>query len=656
MAHGEATLRPFTKRDAKDARQYYQHLTAIINRLLNRIMQGLDHDAQAAFKPSVFHTIHALHAFFHGRDLAKKDIVVAHKFVTPYFDYIGHEDNAAKFMDRRLDALLEAEYAAGRRFIDIKRADGETLLFTWYKAHPLLDAAEALYFKARQLPNYWKCAAAAVTDEMLDEAIASLPVCERPAPASKPVLRMACGHPAESGQCDGCEPETLCKHPSGSGLCDECEPWEAADLKAEAVVKGMWTKVMSAAERVLVKEFDNGGDPELAAARHAAKIIEIGKHIKQKLARERLRDVMRPASRESAPPPSVGPALAEVIQHPSSWDRGTGETGKDSVPLSGGGPEEACLDINVYPPDGNPNENGASEPDNLTYALSYAAAGYAVFPVHTPHPETGGCSCAGGGPCKAKSGPKPGKHPRTMKGVKDATRDEATIRKWWRWWPDANIGLATGAPSGVDALDIDPAHGGSESIAALIEKYGDLPETSGALTGGGGYHDLFRYDPARPFKNSVSDLGKGLDVKTTGGYIIVAPSLHVSGKRYEWRDLKSIPPWPEWLVELMTKQPDRKPYVPREGAAGEFNPDGPPIEGGSRNRKMYEIGCALWGRAVCANDVEDLYDKLMQIYPRCEVIPDKPFEPEEVRAIAESIAGNSEWYGTTAQPGKEEAA
>jgi hypothetical protein len=632
----QASPKPFTKQDATAARCSYQHLAAVINRLLNRIMQGLDHDAQAAFKPSVFHTVHALHGFFHGRNLTKKDVVVAHKFVTPYFDYTGHEDNAAKFMDRRLDALLEAEYAAGRRFIDIQRADGETLLFTWYKSHPLLDAAEELYLKARQKSDYWKCAAAAVTDAMLDEAIASLPVCERPAPAAKPELETECGHPAGSGECDG------------------CEQWEAAETMKGRVLKGRWTKVHNNVIQLLTDEFDAGTDPELVAAREAAKIIKAGKDIKIRLARERLRSAMALRSVEEIDDDAPARS-AEVIHHPSSRRRDTGETGKDSVPSGGGGSEESCLDINVYPPGENPNKNEPFEPDMLTYALSYAAAGYAVFPVHTPS-ETGGCSCAAGGPCKAKGGPKPGKHPRTMNGVKDGTRDEATIRKWWGWWPDSNIGLATGAPSGADALDIDPAHGGSESVAELIENYGDLPVTSEAETGGGGYHILFKHDPARTFKNSVSVLGKGLDVKTTGGYIIVAPSLHTSGKRYGWRSLVEIAPWPEWLVELMTKQPERKPYAPRDGATADFNPDGPPITGGSRNRKMFEIGCALWAQAVSANDIEDLYDKLMQIYPRCEVIPEKPFESEEVRAIAESI-GRLYDYGTSAQEpsGKEEA-
>lgn len=192
------------------------------------------------------------------------------------------------------------------------------------------------------------------------------------------------------------------------------------------------------AREILEAEFDADGDPELIAAREAAKIIKAGKDLKMKLARERLRSVMSVRSPDeiadghsSRPRPEpVEETLAEVIQHPSSRGTGTRETGKDSVPSGGGGSETPTLDINVYPPDENLNVNVGSEPDNLTYALSYAAAGYAVFPCHTPS-ESSGCSCAHGGPCKAKGRPKPSKHPRTLRGVKDATKDPEKIRYRW---------------------------------------------------------------------------------------------------------------------------------------------------------------------------------------------------------------------------------
>jgi Bifunctional DNA primase/polymerase, N-terminal len=55
-------------------------------------------------------------------------------------------------------------------------------------------------------------------------------------------------------------------------------------------------------------------------------------------------------------------------------------------------------------------------------------------------------------------------------------------------------------------------------------KHGRPPETAEQLPGGGGRHIFFR-DPGVPVP---SELAQGIDVKSSGGYIIVAPSIHLS--------------------------------------------------------------------------------------------------------------------------------
>ena len=105
----------------------------------------------------------------------------------------------------------------------------------------------------------------------------------------------------------------------------------------------------------------------------------------------------------------------------------------------------------------------SSSPSRLQAALSYARLGWAVLPLHTA--INGLCSC-GRANCSS-----PGKHPRTAHGVKDATTNEATIREWWQQRPDANIGIATGAVSGLVVLDVDPRHGGQESLQQLIDAH-----------------------------------------------------------------------------------------------------------------------------------------------------------------------------------------
>ncbi len=108
-------------------------------------------------------------------------------------------------------------------------------------------------------------------------------------------------------------------------------------------------------------------------------------------------------------------------------------------------------------------------------ALAYAARGWHVFPCHSA--RAGRCSC-GAPACQ-----HPGKHPRTLHGLKDATTDPALITRWWQQWPDANVAVATGAVSGLVALDEDPRHGGDVSLDLLTHEHGPLPETVEALTG-----------------------------------------------------------------------------------------------------------------------------------------------------------------------------
>jgi hypothetical protein len=162
----------------------------------------------------------------------------------------------------------------------------------------------------------------------------------------------------------------------------------------------------------------------------------------------------------------------------------------------------------------------------LEAALAYAKRGWPVFPCHSI--VNGKCTC-GKPDCSS-----PGKHPRTKNGFKDATTDEATIREWWRKWPNANIGIATGSESGLFVLDIDPEHGGEQSLQQLKDKYGPLPETARVRTGSGGWHYYFRYPAGLRLPNSSSKLGPGIDTRGDGGYVIAPPSLHVSGRRYEW--------------------------------------------------------------------------------------------------------------------------
>lgn len=179
----------------------------------------------------------------------------------------------------------------------------------------------------------------------------------------------------------------------------------------------------------------------------------------------------------------------------------------------------------------------------------YGRKGYAIFPVHSMTPE--GCSC-GRPDCET-----PGKHPLIIRWPDSASRSRDIIRWWWRRWPEANIGLVTGAVSGTVVLDVDPRHGGTITLEELEAKFGDLPSTVEAETGSGGKHILFRH-PGTRISNSAGLLGPGLDVRGDGGYIVAPPSLHACGRRYSW-DPNRHPahiepaPLPEWLLEKIAQ-------------------------------------------------------------------------------------------------------
>ena len=76
-------------------------------------------------------------------------------------------------------------------------------------------------------------------------------------------------------------------------------------------------------------------------------------------------------------------------------------------------------------------------------ALDYAKSGFRVLPLYSI--KNGKCTCG-------KNHPRPGKHPRTLRGWKDATTDLDTVRRWWEKWPNANIGMVTGE---LVVLDVD---------------------------------------------------------------------------------------------------------------------------------------------------------------------------------------------------------
>ena len=54
-------------------------------------------------------------------------------------------------------------------------------------------------------------------------------------------------------------------------------------------------------------------------------------------------------------------------------------------------------------------------------------------------------------------------------------------------------------------------------------------------------------------RGSAGKLGEGLDIRGAGGYVIVPPSVHETGRTYRWADPEqSIADAPSWLLDLLS--------------------------------------------------------------------------------------------------------
>ena len=261
----------------------------------------------------------------------------------------------------------------------------------------------------------------------------------------------------------------------------------------------------------------------------------------------------------------------------------------------------------------------------LDEALRYAAAGIPVFPLHWVK-QDGNCSCRQGAMCTAK-----GKHPRIKNWNEKATTDAAKIKEWWSKAPSANIGIPMGEKSGLVALDVDTRHGGEGSLAMLMDEFEILPDTITATTGGGGKHYIFKYTEELCLKNVVG-FRDGLDIRTQGGMIVAAPSVHHSGKQYTWDNGKSpfdmqAADMPAWLVEEIRKVGTK--FTVRKKAA-----DPAPrkkISEGGRNNHLTSLAGALRRKGIGEEGIiatlrAENRDRL-----------DPPLDDETVVAIAKSI-------------------
>lgn len=264
----------------------------------------------------------------------------------------------------------------------------------------------------------------------------------------------------------------------------------------------------------------------------------------------------------------------------------------------------------------------------------YTAYGWQILLVHGIH--DGVCTC-GKPDCKDA-----GKHPVASNGIESATDDADWLISILGTNPHYNLAVAMGRRSGLIDLDTDSA-----SAISDAQKKGGVKDTLSFDSGRdeGGRHFLFAYPTIRDdqvVRNGV-EIAKDMDVRADGGYAVVPPSCHLSGRQYRWvnpPELFDLQPLPSWLL-------DRLVFGSTDRTTVEQN-DEPVVEGG-RNVYLFKKGCKLWGDSLSYDAIRGALHG--ENRARCQ----PPLTEEEVDQIVTSIVEHYD-QGATGQSAEEQLA
>ena len=248
----------------------------------------------------------------------------------------------------------------------------------------------------------------------------------------------------------------------------------------------------------------------------------------------------------------------------------------------------------------------------LAMMKRFAGQNIPVLPIHGV--IEGRCAC-GDDECAS-----PGKHPISSlvpHGVKDATTDMKTIRRWHRKYSDMNYAVAT---AGLAVIDCDS----KEALRAFRSGY--QPPPTFTVKTARGFH--FYYHGEMPARNGARNK---LDVKSGPGSYVVGPgSLHATGPIYAVWDDEPIADLPDNIAGIT----ERTDESAEEGSGG-------PIPVGMRNSTLTQFAGYMHARNV---PKEALLDALKALNRN---MSEKPLPDREVRQIARSVSR----YRVKALPG-----
>lgn len=204
-----------------------------------------------------------------------------------------------------------------------------------------------------------------------------------------------------------------------------------------------------------------------------------------------------------------------------------------------------------------------------------------------------------------------------------AQTERAGMADVMQWQMDGlNFGVVTGELSGLVVVDAD-----SDEAVREIARRG-MPVTPVSTTGRGRHYWLKRSGAVR---NRVA-LGKGIDVRGDGGFVVCPPSTHSSGTKYRWLEglgLGDVPlaEVPAWVLEAAQ---DTGEYT-RKSDDEWWSLFDERVENGGRNNRCAQLAGYLLRRWVEPRIVESLL--LLWNRDRCR----PSMSEREVRSVVRSI-------------------
>ena len=203
------------------------------------------------------------------------------------------------------------------------------------------------------------------------------------------------------------------------------------------------------------------------------------------------------------------------------------------------------------------------------------------------------------------------------------TRNDPTMD---RTIPDCNWGVATGSHSGVLALDVDGEEGRA-SLAALeaqhvaVAAYAHVDNWT-SWTAVSSVFSAVRWQghSAATPANWV----RACDVRGAGGYVIIPPSVHPSGRCYHWANPdQPIADPPRWLLDLLNG--NSRKWIPRAAPIRLL------VEG-QRNDSLFRFGCAMRRRGATQDEIQ------RQLHRKNELECSPRLEASEICKIAASAS------------------